>query len=374
MNTNTIVYFIDYPLDLLGGAQLSTSSICEYIVDNEMNMIPTVVCPRLMNDTYYPYRIITYENQGLGFVDIFHKLYTYRKIIKKEKPQLIHAQMPLSAILLGLLKTFGLIKNSKLIFTDRALYSGYSKKSRLLFSFVVRSFDKLICTTELNLRMWLSHFPNIRSTDVVYNSVSQDFIKGIDNSFNRVPEDVLTIGFAGRVTDVKDWPLSVSICEELKNNNIKTNIKCVMSAYTEAEKNTMFEYIEEMAEIIGSENFEVFIDLPQDEMASFYEKLDVFILTSKFESFGKTAIEAMRCNCSVIATNVGGLPEVLGKRENLYDSDNIGKCIDKIKQYVADRNELERDKQFFYTRFMERFDQEKCYKKTIDIYNSLLTQ
>jgi len=45
-----------------------------------------------------------------------------------------------------------------------------------------------------------------------------------------------------------------------------------------------------------------------------HEKLglaDLFLLPSDLESFGLAALEAMACEVPVIATNVGGLPEVV---------------------------------------------------------------
>jgi N-acetyl-alpha-D-glucosaminyl L-malate synthase BshA len=45
-----------------------------------------------------------------------------------------------------------------------------------------------------------------------------------------------------------------------------------------------------------------------------YQKLsaaDLFLLPSQLESFGLAALEAMACEVPVIATNVGGVPEVV---------------------------------------------------------------
>ena len=56
---------------------------------------------------------------------------------------------------------------------------------------------------------------------------------------------------------------------------------------------------------------DVFLLGKQDRV---YEKLsvaDLFLLPSDLESFGLAALEAMACEVPVIATNVGGLPEVV---------------------------------------------------------------
>lgn len=45
---------------------------------------------------------------------------------------------------------------------------------------------------------------------------------------------------------------------------------------------------------------------------------DIFLLPSQSESFGLSALEAMSCEVPVIATNIGGVPEVVGHGESGY--------------------------------------------------------
>ena len=47
-------------------------------------------------------------------------------------------------------------------------------------------------------------------------------------------------------------------------------------------------------------------------------QLDLFLLPSEQESFGLAALEAMACGVPVIASNVGGLPELVGEGESGY--------------------------------------------------------
>jgi N-acetyl-alpha-D-glucosaminyl L-malate synthase BshA len=49
----------------------------------------------------------------------------------------------------------------------------------------------------------------------------------------------------------------------------------------------------------------------QDRVYELLSEADLFLLPSEMESFGLAALEAMACEVPVVATNVGGLPEVV---------------------------------------------------------------
>src|SRR5438034_8001932 len=49
----------------------------------------------------------------------------------------------------------------------------------------------------------------------------------------------------------------------------------------------------------------------QDQVYRLLSEADLFLLPSQLESFGLPALEAMACEVPVIATNVGGIPEVI---------------------------------------------------------------
>ena len=66
------------------------------------------------------------------------------------------------------------------------------------------------------------------------------------------------------------------------------------------------------------------LNIPNDEVLDMYQAMDVFILTSKRESFGRTAIEAMAQGTVVFGTPVDGLPEVLGDKLYLYEDADQG--------------------------------------------------
>jgi N-acetyl-alpha-D-glucosaminyl L-malate synthase BshA len=56
----------------------------------------------------------------------------------------------------------------------------------------------------------------------------------------------------------------------------------------------------------------------QDQLEPLFLCADLFLLPSEQESFGLTALEAMNCGVPVIATAIGGLPEVITHGETGY--------------------------------------------------------
>jgi N-acetyl-alpha-D-glucosaminyl L-malate synthase BshA len=70
------------------------------------------------------------------------------------------------------------------------------------------------------------------------------------------------------------------------------------------------ETAQELARKRGVEKDVLFLG-KQNEVMRKLSQADLFLLPSQLESFGLAALEAMACEVPVIATNVGGLPEVV---------------------------------------------------------------
>jgi N-acetyl-alpha-D-glucosaminyl L-malate synthase BshA len=56
----------------------------------------------------------------------------------------------------------------------------------------------------------------------------------------------------------------------------------------------------------------------QDRVYQYLSQADLFLLPSDVESFGLAALEAMACEVPVVASNVGGIPEVIENRVDGY--------------------------------------------------------
>lgn len=93
---------------------------------------------------------------------------------------------------------------------------------------------------------------------------------------------------------------------------------------------------------------------------------DIFILSSRFEGFGLSCVEAMACGIPVIASNVPGLAQVVGDNEVLFEVGNSDMLKDKILEVLSFRNNNLVIKAF---RRSEQFSIDIMIKILYKIYN-----
>jgi N-acetyl-alpha-D-glucosaminyl L-malate synthase BshA len=109
-----------------------------------------------------------------------------------------------------------------------------------------------------------------------------------------------------------------------------------------------------------------------------HEKLaiaDLMLLPSQLESFGLAALEAMACEVPTIATNVGGLPEVVEDRKNGFlapvgDVDLMARCAieilsdDKRLREMGKLARFEAQSRFCSSKIIPEY--EKFYRRVLE--------
>ena len=362
---------MEYPLDLPGGAQMSTLSVCEGLARNPgYGYLPVFICPALLNHKAddYPFEIREYPMGDSRFKNLLLRIKAFKRILKDVSPDLIHIEMQESLI------TFGFIRKSfkdvPYVFTDRGLMTGYRKRSRFFMDPVLKDSRMLITTTEYNKSLW-TEGSDIRPITVIPNTISDAFFGEYDPSKRRDKNDTdqPVIGLAGRICEEKDWPFACDFIDALHTSGLDFKVSIVLSTFEKGDDKQVDIILNRLLKTLGENDLEYRLNLSQREMSDYYYGVDIFLMTSRFESFGKAAVEAMSRRCAIVSTTVGGLPEVVGLSQNLYDRDDIDKGVEAVKRLFYDRDELAGQQEYFYKRYIDNFTEDKYIKRHVRLYD-----
>ncbi len=379
-----VLFLLEFPIDLPGGGQMSTWTLCEGLCGKKFE--PVVVCPKLLSKSVsdFPFRIVEYrsnenreKNKLFRIWNFIRRIGSFYGIIRAEKPDIIHVSMSESLITFGFLRCLGIFKNIPFVYTDRGLFYGYRRHSRACIMKTMKHAASMICTTEYNRTLWTKAAVPCK-TIVIPNTISKAFDvfeegkRETEREAHGICPEDFVVGFAGRISEEKDWPFVEQLVAALKDSGLKFKVALVLSVYEEQDAALVEEIKSGIMKSIGEENLIYMQDLSQKEIADYYYMVDVFVMSSMFESFGKAAVEAMSRKCVVVSTSVGGLTEVIGKEENLYSKDNLKKFTDRINRLCQDPQELSRDREFFYQRFCSLYRKEINIERHAALYTDIM--
>ena len=107
-------------------------------------------------------------------------------------------------------------------------------------------------------------------------------------------------------------------------------------------------------------------NLNESEMSWCYQNCSVFVMTSRVESFGFIALEAMFNGCICISANNPCLPEIFGDSALYYAPKDAGKLTEQIRTVLA-MTQIERSKMSSQAKATSsKFTWDVCTKKTVE--------
>jgi glycosyltransferase involved in cell wall biosynthesis len=131
--------------------------------------------------------------------------------------------------------------------------------------------------------------------------------------------------------------------------------------------------LEQEARSLGINDQTCFLGF-QPDVRPYLPLLDVFVMPSRFESFGLTLVEAMAVSLPVVATRVGAIPEVVADGETgilvpVEDADALAGGLDT---YLADPELRRQSGTAGRRRAEERFSVEAMANHSLALYEELL--
>ena len=121
-----------------------------------------------------------------------------------------------------------------------------------------------------------------------------------------IPDETLVVGFVGRLTEIKNIPMFLRAVREYVDMPGPPPAKFVIVGDGQLRGE-----LERLCDDLKITEYVVFIG-NRDDLRRIYSGLDVLALTSLNEGTPLSVIEAMAASVPVIATAVGGVPDLLG--------------------------------------------------------------
>ena len=105
-------------------------------------------------------------------------------------------------------------------------------------------------------------------------------------------------------------------------------------------------------------------------MLNFYHSIDFLAMPSRKESLGMSAIEASACGVPVIATKIGGLPEIIEDKTTglLIENEDIEGLAKAIAELAEDDNKRITMGREAVLRIREKFNNEILMDKLLELY------
>ena len=114
-------------------------------------------------------------------------------------------------------------------------------------------------------------------------------------------------------------------------------------------------------------------NVPADEMPYMMNCIDVLVLPSRNEGLPLVTLEALKCGASVLGSEAGGIPEVIGKEFCVPFEVRTDGSLDYESPVFADRLAQKVVKQLFYPK-VQAFDSRFSWEKTAQTEKTVLKE
>jgi len=230
--------------------------------------------------------------------------------------------------------------------------------------FSIQNSDRVTAVSRFLKERAEETFGITRPIEVIYNFVDPDvFAPRRRSGLRLAPPETRVLMHASNFRPVKNIPQVLHIFAEVRR---RVPSKLVMVGDGPEKAGA-----ENLARELGVERDVLFLG-NQDCMEELLPLADVFLLPSASESFGLVALEAMSAEVPVVASNAGGLPEVLehGVTGFMHDPGNTGGFVSSVLKLLAQEPLRRRMGRAGRKVARQRFTADEMVGRYLDVYES----
>lgn len=258
----------------------------------------------------------------------------------------------------GLPEPFKGLRNAKMV--------GYTAADRVITDWLV---DRVVAVS-WDIEKVLKRIYDSKRVLCIHNGIDVEAVRvTIQREAMRkkwqIAEDAMVIGTVGRLVPVKGHAILLEATRILRAAKQNVTLVVVGDGLLRSE-------LEGTAQRLGMENAVIFAG-HQDQAYDFLNMMDIFVLPSLYEGIPMVLLEALALRRPVVATGVGGIPEVIahdrsGKLVNPGDPDELAVALKELIEMpekakalgVEGRRQVEQE-----------FSAHMMAARTADLYQSL---
>lgn len=289
-----------------------------------------------------------------------------RKVITVFKPDVLHAHYATSYGLVGALSKFHPFVISAWG-TDVMKFPQKNIINKSILKHNLRKADA-ICATSYTIREYLKPVTN-KSVHVIPFGINPEIFKSkiVERLFN---EGDFVFGCIKSFEKIYNIDLVIKAFSMLKAKHSQRSIKLMLVGEgSEADSLRRLS-----AELKVDEDVLFTGRIPFSQIADYYNKIDVFVNISEYESFGVSVIEAMACEKPVIVTNTGGLKEIVETNDfgSLIELGDQEQLIHEMEKYLLDEKLAKEIGKKGREKVLAKYNWNDNVLQMIDVYKELI--
>lgn len=315
--------------------------------------------------------IVPELGRELSFWDDWRAFWKIYRIICRERPDIIHTHTAKAGALGRMAACLCKVKGVKCkvvhTFHGHVLYGYFGKIKSWVFLWIEKILalltDRIVTVSGSLKKEFVEEYriaPE-KKVQVVELGFELDDLLKLEPREN---SDYVNIGIVGRLVPVKNHKMLFRIAKRLRENKVKFIIIGDGELRLELEK-----YVREL----GIEDIVEFRGWIKD-VSEIYRDLDILVLTSLNEGTPVSIIEAMAAARPVVATDVGGVRDIVenGKSGYLVEPDNEEVFIEKLLDLIDDSSKRRMFGEYGRGLVKDRFSKDRLIKDMEGLYNKLL--
>lgn len=289
-----------------------------------------------------------------------------KKAITEFKPDVVHAHYATSYGLIGALSGFHPYVVSAWG-TDVMKFPQKNFINKAVLKYNLRKAD-VICATSYTISEFLKPVTDKLVQVIPFGvNVNEFRKKEVKSLFDK---DVFVIGSIKPLEALYNTDVLIKAFGKLKSKYPERKIKLVIIG-----EGTQSEILKALAHKLKIESEVTFTGrIPYFEVSNYFNMLDVLVNISDYESFGVSVIEAMACEKPVVATNTGGLKEIIENSTfgSLVEVENVEQTASEIEKYLLDVTLKQKVGKAAREKVVQKYNWEDNIKQMIDVYQKLL--